>query len=241
MTSVAARIRGLYEALTEACQSLPCLDPAWVTDPEVFFGEALKCVHAFALSVGPGLGLSHVDQVKLASMLHKVEKVACDGLGGGAVNQAFPSPHSLAGGLRREQVRVLASRGWMEVPITVDCGTYTFDYRDLLDVAVRSALRARRLELDGGRLPQFCAGEMRRSGTLHGDLFVEEDGTVRLMHAKDARVLMVTLHADEALVSWSGAHYMFPIRAEFASLHGGGHCVMAMCPTFTRPWSTATT
>lgn len=48
---------------------------------------------------------------------------------------------------------------------------------------------------------------------------------MRRVHGQDALVLLVTLHADEAVVSWAGVHYMFPIRAEFPSFDGGGHWV----------------
>lgn len=46
---------------------------------------------------------------------------------------------------------------------------------------------------------------------------------VRRIHGKDARVRMATVHADEALVSWSGAQHMFPIRSQLPGVDGGGH------------------
>jgi len=44
------------------------------------------------------------------------------------------------------------------------------------------------------------------------------------MHGGIARVMGVQRHADEALVSWSGACYMFPVRANFVNVlnNGGG-------------------
>lgn len=201
---MASRIRAFYECLPEASQSVPCVDPDLANHEGPFEGPAMKSVHRFALSVGGGSGLSHADQLMMARMLHKVESVASDGHGG-AVTEAFPSAESFAGGLAREQDRVLAVRGWMEVVIDTAVGAFTFYHRGLFEVGLGTVMSAERLNLDGGRLRPSPEGWTRRSRTMDRDLFLEEDRTVRRIHGKDARVLLTTLHADEALVSWSGA------------------------------------
>lgn len=135
VASIAARIRAHYEGLPEASQSTPCVDPELALLPNAFEGDAMKSVNHFSVSVGAGSGLSHVDQIKMAAMLHKVERVASNGPGG-AVTESFSTPESFAAGVRAEQDRVLAARGWMQVPISTAGRTYNFYHRDLLDVGI---------------------------------------------------------------------------------------------------------
>jgi len=45
---------------------------------------------------------------------------------------------------------------------------------------------------------------------------------VRAVHGREAVVMGVQLHADEALVSWSGAHNILPVPARFANDVGLG-------------------
>jgi len=61
-----------------------------------------------------------------------------------------------------------------------------------------------------------------RRGTLDADLYLDESRDVRRIHGPNAKVMAVQLHADEALVSWSGAAYIFPVRANFVNVVDGG-------------------
>lgn len=222
VASIGARIRTHYEGLPESNQATPCVDPELALLPKAFHSDAMKSLYHFTISVRVGSRLSHADQVKMEAMLHTVESVASR-VQGGAMTESCSTPESLAAGLRAEQDRVLAARGWMQVPITTSGRTYNFYHRDLLDVGIEDLCGTNQLELDGGPLRPSADGHTRRSHTLNTDLFVQEYKTVQLTHGKDARVLLATRHADEAVVSWIGAHYMFPIRAEFPSVDSGGH------------------
>lgn len=52
-----------------------------------------------------------------------------------------------------------------------------------------------------------------RRGTLDSDIHCGEGRGVRRVHGRHARILGVQLHANEALVSWSGAVYKFFVKA----------------------------
>lgn len=109
--------------------------------------------------------------------------------------------------------------------IEKDVGAQKVYYRDLLEVAIGAVLSTNCLDLDGGRLhpaPEFWDS---RSRTLEADIFLAKDVSIRSIHGKGARVLLVSLHADEALLSWSGEHHTLPIRAELPSVLGGGQRV----------------
>lgn len=80
-TSVAARIRGYYDALPEACVSNPTVSPlcaegsSWLREPMMrYFLE-------FAMGAG-GCGLSRQDQMAFAAFLHSGENGAKDANGG---------------------------------------------------------------------------------------------------------------------------------------------------------------
>lgn len=183
---------------------MPCVHPDLANHKGPFQGPAVKSVHRFALSAGGGSELSHADQLMMARMLHKVESVASDGHCG-AVTEAFLSPKSFAGGLARAQDRVLAVRGGMEVVIDTAVGAVTFYHRDMFEAGIGTVMSAKRLNIDRGRLRPSPERWTRHSRTMDSDLFLEEDRTVGRIYGKDARVLLTTSHADEALVSWSGA------------------------------------
>ena len=51
-----------------------------------------------------------------------------------------------------------------------------------------------------------------RRGSLDAYLYVQVAREARRIHGDNARVLAIQLHADDALVSCSGARYMFSLR-----------------------------
>jgi len=61
-----------------------------------------------------------------------------------------------------------------------------------------------------------------RRGTLDSDLYCNEAKDVKRIHGENVRVMAILLHADEALVSWSGAHHIFPVRARYANVLDDG-------------------
>jgi len=53
---------------------------------------------------------------------------------------------------------------------------------------------------------------------MESDIFLTEERSVRRRHGSLAFVLGVQLFVDEAVVSWSGAHYMYPTRARVVNI-----------------------
>ncbi|KAK1862570.1 hypothetical protein I4F81_005138 [Pyropia yezoensis] len=141
---------------------------------------------------------------------------------GGDFSDVFPTDASFVAGLRGEQNRILSKLKWMKAPIEVGGKTYTFYFRDLLDVAVNAVRMAEYLDLEGGRLPPAADGSPRRSTTLNADMFVNEVRAVQSLHCQRARPLFASLHADAAVVSWSGTAYVYPVGAQFPSLRDDG-------------------
>lgn len=92
------------------------------------------------------------------------------------------------------------------------------------------------VDLVGGKLHDAADGSIRRSEFLHSDLFNEDVASIKNLHGEDARPLVANLHADRAHVSRSGAHCVFPIRAQFASVDGGVRWVtVRYVPHLQRP------
>lgn len=83
-------------------------------------------------------------------------------------------------------------------------------------------MAAQKVDLTGGALANTRAGGRQRIGSLGSDLFLELDRSVRELYGDNARVLLATLYADEALVSWSGSDYIYRSRAEIPSVRDGG-------------------
>jgi len=239
VSSTAARIRAYYERLPEASRSVPVVDPVWATRPSRFNSPALRGALRFALTAC-GSGLSEPDQVSYASSLRAIEQEAVRGAAsGGPFTSAFGSSHSFLTGTRREVKRVLAERNWHQVQIEVGERVFQYYYRDILqagldelaaasivsfgpnDAAARAAGDNAAAALHAVDLDGDDEGRVRRN-TLDSDIYLLTERNVKRQHGPDARVMGVHLHADEALVSWSGANYMFPIRAKFINVSDGG-------------------
>jgi len=131
----------------------------------------------------------------------------------GEIARTFGSKDAFVSAVRGEQRRVLSKLGWEVTPLEVEGVTHHFYSRDLLHVCLDLLRDAAHLQLSGERLGLAPDGTRFRSDMLDSDLFLAEEVQVRGRHGALAFVLAVQLFIDEAVVSWSGAHYMFPIRA----------------------------
>lgn len=161
-----------------------------------------------------------------AEVLHAVEDQFNYPDGEGSLFKAlFPTPASFSAGVRTEQNRVLARLGWIEVPIVVNNKTHIFFYRDLLQTGVDAGRSVAMVDLVGGMLRDAADGSRCPSSFFVPGLFFKDVATIRKLHGAEAPPLFANQLADEALVSWSGAHYVLPIRAEFPSVNCGGQWV----------------
>jgi len=131
----------------------------------------------------------------------------------GEIARAFPSRSAFVAAVRQEQRRVLSKLFWDETPLEVEGTRYVFYSRDLLLVVLDLLQRARHVQLWGEQLGVGGDGTRLRSAMMDSDLFLAEEVVVRERHGSLAFVLAVQLFVDEAVVSWSGAHYVYPIRA----------------------------
>jgi len=233
LTSTAARIRAYYRAFPETSQSSLVVPPWCASRPLRFSTPALRCALRFALTAG-GCGLTERDHVAYAQSLCVAEREATRGTNlVGSVSAAFPSAHGFLTAARHEQNRVLAARRWMMVNIETGGRTFVYYYRDILGVALDLMAHAERVSFGDMTTaaqdavaddPAGCdvRDDHERQGTLDADLYKQDSRQARRIHGPDARVLAVQLHADEALVSWSGAHYIFPLRVNVPNVLDGG-------------------
>jgi len=216
-----------------ACRSVTASSSESARRPSLFTSPAMRGAHRFALTAG-GCGLTQRDHVAYAQTLCAVEReTAQGGTGVGRITAAFPSAHGFLTAERHEQNRVLATRLWMHVPVKISGRTFSYYYRDVMQVVLGSLAGADTVSL--GVVPSAAADaaaahpdgyETRadhvRRGTLDADLYVDERRAVRRIHGREARVAGVQLHADEALVSCSGAHKMFPLRVNVVNVLDNG-------------------
>ena len=233
VSSTAARIRAYYDATSETLLSTPVVPPSWAARPSRFSTPALRGALRFAMTAG-GCGLTRRDHVAYAHTLRAVEREATAGTAAvGPISSMFASPHSFLTATRHEQNRVLALRRWMTVPIEIDGTSYVYYYRDILQAGLDALAGAETVSFGAGMSVDQDVAAARpegwtvpdafeRRGTLDADLYQDESRHVRRIHGPDAKVMAVQLHADEALVSWSGANYIFPVRANFVNVLDGG-------------------
>ena len=140
----------------------------------------------------------------------------------GELGRAFPSKSAFAAAVCEEQRRVLSKLRWDETPIEVEGERYLFYSRDLLLVALDLVQSARHVQLWGEELGLGSDGSRLRSDMLDSDLFLAEELHVRRVHGSSSFALGVQLFIDEAVVSWSGAHYVYPIRARVLNVRDRG-------------------
>jgi len=140
----------------------------------------------------------------------------------GEISRAFPNQNSFVAAVQGEQRRVLSKMGWDETPLDVEGVTYLFYSRDLLTTALDLLKNARNIQLWGEELGMGPDGSRMRAEMMDSDLFLTEEATVRRRHGPLSFVLGVQLFVDEAVVSWSGAHYMYPIRVRVVNIRDRG-------------------
>jgi len=131
---------------------------------------------------------------------------------GGEVTQSFGSRSAFVSAVREEQRRVLSKLCWDETPLEVEGGRFVFYSRDLLHVVLDLLRCAEHVQFWGEELGLAPDATRLRADMLDSDLFLAEESIVRGRHGSLAFVLGVQLFVDEAVVSWSGAHYVYPIR-----------------------------
>jgi len=231
--STASRIRAYYLAFPETSMSTPVVPLWWASRPSRFSTPALRCALRFSLSAS-GSGLTERDNIAYAQSLILAEREATRGTNlTGSVSAAFPSAHGFLTAARHEQNRVLAARRWMQVNIETGGRTLVYYYRDVLQVALDLLAGADRVSFGTVHsVAQDAAAndpagrdirdDHERRGSLDADLYEQEARDARRIHGATARVVAVQLHADEALVSWSGAHYMFPLRMSVSNVLDNG-------------------
>jgi len=72
--------------------------------------------------------------------------------------------------------------------------------------------------LPGEQLGTAPDGTRLRFDIMDSDLLLLEEAVVRRRHGALSFVFSVQLFVDEAVVSWSGAHYMYPVRARVVNV-----------------------
>ena len=131
----------------------------------------------------------------------------------GEIARVFRSKRAFSTAVRAEQQRVLSKLCWDETPLDVEGVRYSFYSRDLLCTVLDLLQHAGHVQLWGEQLGVGSDETRLRSTMLDSDLFLREEVHVRARHGSLSFVLAVQLFIDEAVVSWSGAHYIYPIRA----------------------------
>jgi len=120
--------------------------------------------------------------------------------------------------VREEQQRVLSKLCWDVTPLEVEGVKYKFFSRDLLLAVLDLLTNAGHVQLWGEELGDGPDGTRMRAVMMDSNLFLTEELVVRRRHGSLSFVLGVQLFVDEAVVSWSGAHYIYPIRARVVNI-----------------------
>jgi len=136
----------------------------------------------------------------------------------GELARAFPSKNSFVAAVREEQQRVLSKLCWDVTPLEVEGVKYKFFSRDLLLAVLDLLTNAGHVQLWGEELGDGPDGTRMRAVMMDSNLFLTEELVVRRRHGSLSFVLGVQLFVDEAVVSWSGAHYIYPIRARVVNI-----------------------
>lgn len=221
MMSVMPSSCEFYASTPEAGRAVPCADPAFALAPSAFDTPAPQILVRFLVTCG-GAGLSQSDQEALVALLLCLVPSEGTDANGEALRSLLPTPYSLVAAVRAEHRRVLAARSLKQVPITVGGGTYQFYFRDVLECgkdAVRDAEDVQPL----GEVMAACAdGSMRRTHSLNSNIFLNEQASVMRIYGSCARVMGTVVHADEAVISWNGGNYVYPLRVQFVYVRDGG-------------------
>jgi len=249
--AIASRIRAYYEGMPEASQTRRLAAPHLGEVPARFNTPSLQKVLEFALTSG-GPGLSDAYQKGFWSVLTAVDanarpspgtraRACSDNLspppsstsspvatgssprqGDTPLIEVFPTGYAFVAAIRGEQQRVLSKLRWDVTPIEVEGVTYMFYSRDILEVVLELLCNANNVQLWGEALCNGADGTRQRSDPMDSDLFLEEQAHVRRRLGEHCFILGIHIFIDEAVVSWSGAYYIYPIRVRVLNIGCGG-------------------
>jgi len=102
--------------------------------------------------------------------------------------------------------------------LDVEGATSLFFWRVLLQSALDLQKSARNIQLWAEKLGMGPDGPRMRSEILESDFFISKEATVHRRHGPLCFVLGVKLFVDEAVVSWSGAHHVHPVRVRVVNV-----------------------
>jgi len=234
---VADRIAQHYRAKGDLLRTKMHVPPRLGDKASVFVSKELKDMRLFALSAG-GCGLSEAARREYYETTVAIERAAMkvtaeiearrrrrkkgkNGKGRkgsklnvrlGPLESAFPSAAAFVRSLKGEQWRCLSELKWRETDIIVRGTVYKFYSRDVMQVATDALTSAIKVCLRGRR-KYDDAGNVIRTNTLDGDIYLKEQEDVQRLHAGRKEqgmpmppfTLAVQLFSDAALVSWNGS------------------------------------
>jgi len=233
---VADRIAQHYRAKGDLSRTIMHVPPRLSDKASDFVSKELKDMRLFALSAG-GCGLSGDARREYYETTVAIERAAMkvvaeiearrrrrkkgkNGKGRklnlnvrlGPLESAFPSAAAFVRSLKGEQWRCLSELKWRETDILLRGTVYKFYSRDIMQVATDALTSAIKVCLRGQR-KYDDAGNVVRTNTLDGDIYLEEQADVQRLHAGRKErgktmppfTLAVQLFSDAALVSWNGS------------------------------------
>jgi len=233
---VADRIAQHYRAKGDLLRTKMHVPQHLSDKASVFVSKELKDMRLFALSAG-GCGLSEQARRDYYETTVEIERAAMkvvaeiearrrrrkkgkNGKGRklelnvrlGPLESAFPSAAAFVRSLKGEQWRCLSELKWRETDVILRGTVYKFYSRDIMQVATDALTSAIKVCLHGRR-KYDDAGNVVRTNTLDGDIYLEEQADVQRLHAGRKEhgktmppfTLAVQLFSDAALVSWNGS------------------------------------
>eukprot|EP00170_Pyropia_yezoensis_P000316 contig_1945_g317 len=205
------RVRAFFERFRDHERLKPLVRQRHRARPGQFDSERLRLLEDFVLS----LNLSQAHQTKLYNLLvfWELTMPGAPGDDGTSVplRQSFKSPHAFRQAIADCIDRAVIDDGWMSSIITEGGVEVEAFIRNALHQGTRYLRAAKKVRFwiggDGVAEPTD-----RREGPLDGDAFRMCEAEVVAGHGRSAFVLAVYIYSDSSVVSWSGAHKLYPVR-----------------------------
>lgn len=161
------------------------------------------------------LNLSQAHQTKLYNMLvfWELTMPGASGDDGTSVppRQSFKSPHAFRQAIADDIDRAILDDRWMSCNITEGGVEVEAFIRNALNQGTRYLRAAKKVRSWSGG-DGVAEPTDRREEPLDGDAFRMCEAEVVAGHDRSALVLAVYIYSDSSVVSWSGAHKLYPVR-----------------------------
>lgn len=209
--ALVSRVRLFFEKFMDTERAVPLVRARKRARPGQFNSERLRALQEFVCDAN----LSNELRTKLYVFLRLWERTAPEAADDDdtsvPLRQSFKSAHAFRQAIANDIDKAVIDEGWMACAIEESGVTFEAFFRSSLREALKRLRSGKKLRLRSGDGMPAQHTDLRED-TLDGDAFRACEAEVVASYGSEAFVIAIYVYSDSGVLSWSGAHKLYPVR-----------------------------